>query len=62
MRFGEELRHLSELLRISAETILRISCVLDEDRAQLDSLAMEVDVLADRLRKIGSHTKQSPRH
>lgn len=59
MRFGEELQHLSKLLRMSADTILQIADVRDEDRVQLDTLAMEVDVLADRLMKIGSRTNRS---
>ncbi len=52
MHFREESQHLSELLRISAETILWIASVQGTDHDQLDRLAMEVDVLADRLMKI----------
>ena len=54
MAFGKELHRLSQLLKLSSETILLISCSRLEDRRQLQQLALEVDAIADRLRTLGS--------
>lgn len=64
MPFREELQQLSLLLRLAAETILQISDARAGDRVPLDSVALEVDVLADRLMTIGAldreHGREQP--
>ncbi len=59
MLFAQELQHLSELLRISAETIVRIARARGLDEVQLNVLAMEIDLLADRLMRIGLRSQQT---
>lgn len=58
MLFGEELQLLSNLLRMSADTILMIAGARGGDQAQLDTLAKEVDALADRLTTLGSRSER----
>ncbi len=56
MLFAEEIQQMSQLLRISADLIVRIASERRVDQDQLDMLAVQVDAVADRLMKIGSRT------
>ena len=54
MPFEEALHDLTMLLRLSASTLSRIACHDPRNQETLDLLACDIDVIAERLKLIGS--------